>query len=93
MADKYYKSRLTTTDNPYNPFTEFDKWYDYDTNVLGYSSLCYLARIAHPSEELSDQENEEDNERAIDEIVLNDFLNIYKKVKIEVDEYGDPVSV
>ena len=70
---------LTTTDNPFNPFEDFSKWFLYDTEK-GYNSCAYLARIARTSEQLSDNENLEEIERAIDEIIELDFLGIYEKV-------------
>lgn len=70
---------LTTIDNPYDPFEQFDSWYMFDTSK-GYNSCCYLARIAATSDQLSDTENEAEIERAIDEIIKYDFMNIYKKV-------------
>ena len=70
---------LTTVDNPYCPFDEFDQWYQFDCDK-GYYSCSYLARIAATSDQLSDVENEEEIERAIDEIIKYDFMNIYKKV-------------
>ena len=71
---------LTTIDNPFNPFTDFTKWFLYDIEK-GYYSCAYLARIARTSEQLSDSENESEIERAIDEIIEYDFMHIYKKVK------------
>ena len=71
---------LTTIDNPYNPFDEFDKWFLYDVEK-GYNSCGYLARIARTSEQFSDLENDEEIERAIDEIIKYDFRNIYVKVQ------------
>ena len=73
-------SFLTTTDNPYNPLTHFDQWLEFDEEK-GYNSCGYLARIAKTSESFSDQENEEEIERAIDEIVFYDPFNIYRKVR------------
>lgn len=72
--------RLTTNDNPFDPITQFDSWLQFD-NEKGYSSCDYLGRIAKTSDELSDEENEAEIERAIDEIIKYDFLNLYKKVK------------
>ena len=70
---------LTTFDNPFDPLKEFEKWFNFDTVVKGYNSCGYLARIARTSDQLSDVENEDEIERAIDEIVaLNPTL--YKKV-------------
>lgn len=70
---------LTTIDNPYNPFDEFDKWFLYDVEK-GYNSCGYLARIARTSEQFSDLENDEEIERAIDEIIEHDFMHIYVKL-------------
>lgn len=71
---------LTTVDNPFDPFTQFDSWFLFDVEK-GYNSCAYLDRIAKTSDQLSDKENEEEIERAIDEIIKYDFMNIYKKVK------------
>ena len=70
---------LTTNDNPFNPFDDFDSWFMFDVEK-GYNSSGYLARIARTSEQLSDEENNSEIERAIDEIIKYDFMNIYKKV-------------
>ena len=71
---------LTTVDNPYNPFDNFKSWFLFDVQK-GYNSCSYLARIARTSEIMSEQENDEEIERAIDEIIEKDFLNLYIKVK------------
>lgn len=73
------KCALTTMDNPYDPFEQFDSWYAYDMH-MGYNSCAYLARIARTSDQLTDAENEREIERAIDEIIKYDFMNIYRKV-------------
>lgn len=70
---------LTTIDNPYDPFTDFYLWFLYDVEK-GYCSCAYLGRIAKTSEQLSDEENNAEIERAIDEIIKYDFMNIYKKI-------------
>ena len=74
------KIYLTTVDNPYDPDKEFNKWFLFDVEK-GYNSVDYLGRIARTSDQLSDKENEEEIERAIDKIISNDFINIYKKIK------------
>lgn len=71
---------LSTIDNPYDPFDNFSSWYMYDVES-GYNSCAYLARIAKTSEQFTDTENDEEIERAIDEIIQYDFRNIYIKVK------------
>lgn len=72
---------LTTIDNPFDPFDQFDSWYQFDVDK-GYNSCSYLARIARTSDQLSDAENEKEIERAINEILKYDFMNIYKKVVV-----------
>lgn len=76
------KCMLTTFDNPYDPFEQFDSWYMFDQDK-GYNTCSYLARIARTSDQLSEEENELEIERAIDEIIKYDFRNIYKKVIIQ----------
>lgn len=74
---------LTTIDNPFDPFTEFDKWNQFDIEK-GYYSCSLLARIAKTSDSLTDYENELEIERAIDAIIKDvDFLQIYRKVETE----------
>lgn len=73
---------LTTIDNPFDPIDQFDDWFRFDEEK-GYHSTGYLSRIARTSDELSDEENSIEVERAIDEIIKYDFLCIYKKVKHE----------
>lgn len=71
---------ITTFDNPYNPFDQFEQWFLFDVEK-GYNTCSYLARIANITEDLSDKEVEVETERAIDEIIKNDFMNIYKKIR------------
>lgn len=73
------KCMLTTFDNPYDPFEQFDSWYMFDLDK-GYNSSSYLDRIARTSDQLTEEENDKEIERAIDEIIKYDFMNIYKKV-------------
>lgn len=71
---------LTTVDNPFDPFEQFDDWFLFDEEK-GYHSSAYLGRIARTSDQLSDEENRIEIERAIDEIIKYDFRGIYRKVK------------
>ena len=71
---------LTTFDNPFDPFEQFTFWFMFDVEK-GYNSCGYLARIANLTDDMSDQEVNDEIERAIDEIIQYDFMNIYKKVK------------
>ena len=71
---------LTTFDNPYNPYDQFDEWLMFD-NEKGYNTCSYLARIANLSDDMTQKEEEDEIQRAIDEIIDNDFLNIYRRIR------------
>lgn len=70
---------LTTIDNPFDPFEQFTLWDLFD-HEKGYNTKERLARIVNLSDDMTQNEEDEEIERAIDEIIRYDFLNIYKKV-------------
>ena len=72
------QAMLTTVDNPYNPHTNFNAWYAWDT-AHGYHTCEYFARICKVSDALSDTEYEEAVDEAIDEILDFDLAGIYTK--------------
>ena len=71
---------LTTVDNPYDPFTQFDDWLSFDRSK-GYFTNEYLARIAKTSDELSETDEQLAIQTAINEIVRLNILGIYKKAR------------
>lgn len=71
--------KITTNDNPFDPFEDWDNWLLFDIE-LGYYSCSRLDRIIKIQDDFSAVEISIETERAIDEIVKNDFLDIYKKV-------------
>lgn len=82
---------LTTFDNPYDPFEDFTSWFMFDVEK-GYNTCSYLARIAEITDEMSEKETDEEIERAIDDIIKYNPLNIYKKVKTTKDQEIDEES-
>ena len=60
--------RITTEDNPFDPFTDFSQWYMYDIG-LGYNTCARLARIAPTSDALSPEENNSIIESGIEELI------------------------
>lgn len=75
---------LTTYDNPFDPFTQFDSWFAFDTEK-GYYTCSRIARLTNLTDDMSEVERNEEIEKAIDKIIEIDVLDIYKKVKREND--------
>ena len=70
---------LTTVDNPFNPFIDYDKWNAYD-EAQGYYTSNFLARVVVTSSEISEADQDLAIENAIDEILKENVLGIYRKV-------------
>lgn len=87
MTDQHM---LSTIDNPFNPFTQYDEWLAFDEDK-GYFTNALLARVARTSDDLSDVASNYARESAIDEIVLHDPIGLYKRVS-EKDSIGSGSS-
>ena len=74
---------LTTVDNPHNPFTEFDEWMRFDESS-GYYTTQYLARLTLSSGDLSDADQSNAIEHAIDVIVRENVNGMYRKIEAPV---------
>lgn len=70
---------LSTIDNPWDPFTQFDEWYAYD-EASGYHTTALLARVSVNSENLSELDQELADLEAIDEIVRENVSGVHVKV-------------
>ncbi len=101
--------RITSMDNPYDPFTQWDQWLLYD-NLKGYHTCERLASVTVISEQLSDQETFESVERGIEELMkfgcinklgdLIEYKKVYKNNEIkdseelkQNEEYGNGQAV
>lgn len=79
-------SFVTTMDNPYDYFTQFDEWYAWDIShgydVIGepYNTLNYVARIAQTDPDMSEKDYEEAVNAAVDEICRLNLTGNYKRV-------------
>jgi hypothetical protein len=76
---------LTTIDNPFDPFEEFSSWFLFDCEK-GYYTCNKIARLANVSDEMSQKEANDEFNKAIDTLIENDFLNIYKRVSQDITE-------
>ena len=70
---------LTTIDNPFSPFTQWDEWKRYDEDKK-YYTCSYLARIAKTSDDLSEADYTKAIDDAIEEIVSLNINGMYTKV-------------
>ena len=79
------RSMLTTVDNPFSPFDDYDAWFAFDT-ALGYGTASFLGRIAFVSDELSEADQALAVDQAIDEIVMENVTGMFRKVTKEFPE-------
>lgn len=75
---------LTTFDNPFDPFEDFDRWWKQDM-LLNHDCCGLLASTACVSDELGDEVNEKAIKEAMEKIVSDEPL-IYKIV------YKEPIN-
>lgn len=61
---------LTTKDNPYNPFTEYDEWKYFDETMHHYYTEAYVAReVGWLDPDISDEEVAHERVEAFKEII------------------------
>lgn len=82
------KVSITTFDNPFDPIEDFDHWFQFDVEK-GYYTSSTLARLTKLSNDMSQKEEDEEVERAIDRLIEIDPLDIYQKV---VHEYNTDID-
>ena len=73
---------ITTTDNPFNPFDDFTSWFMFDVEK-GYYTCNKIARLSQTSDDMTEKEENEEVERAIDRLIEIDPLDIYIKLTRE----------
>lgn len=76
---------ITTTDNPYDPFTEWDQWYAWDERQ-GHHTSGLVARFTVTSEDLSVPDQEDAIDQAMVEIVESRMYGDYKFVYRKIEE-------
>ncbi len=75
--------RLTTKDNPFDPFDDVDRWRAFDEQK-GYCTDALLARICIMTNEATEEEAELEYARAIDDVMKYCDYGIYKVVEKEM---------
>lgn len=76
---------ITTIDNPFNPFDDFNSWFMYDIEK-GYYTSSKLARLVNLTDDMTEIEETEEIERAIDNLIKIDPLDLYIKVEKETKD-------
>ena len=75
---------LTTTDNPFSPFTQYDEWLAWD--MANYNTNSLLARVVHTSPELSDTDQRLAIQEGINEIVTENVSGVHTKVRADSEQ-------
>lgn len=92
MSTLYPLTMVTTEDNPFDYFDDFDNWYAFDTQK-GYNTLSYLMREAEVDDEMPESLRNQEIERAVDEICFFNLTGNYKKVyEKESTSPGSPTN-
>lgn len=80
---------LTTEDNPWNPFENWDEWYNFDM-MNGYDTCGKIARLTRYSPVLPENINTEEIHRVMQELInigsvvgnygnVSKYAYVYKK--------------
>lgn len=75
------KSMLTTVDNPFNPFENFDDWYIFDQDKRHFCCERLAEVVGSDLKDSNEIEQIAITESAIDYIVDNDLLGNFVKVQ------------
>lgn len=73
------QAAITTTDNIFDPFTEFDQWNNFDISK-GYNSIARVDRYDISADDWPDVDKALAYEDAVDKVVALNITGNYKKV-------------
>lgn len=80
----FKETTATTVDNPFNPFNDFDSWFMFDVEK-GYYTSSKLGRLTNLTDDMTEKEELQEIERAVDRLIEIDPLNIYIKITRETE--------
>ena len=87
MPEHVQECMLTTIDNPYNPFDNFDQWYMFDEMQArreNRPTCCgYLARVYLGPDDVSENEFNQVMNDVVDEICKLNLSGKFKKITKE----------
>ena len=70
---------ITTIDNPFDPFDDYLSWFLFDIEK-GYYTSSKIGRLTKLTDDMTEKEENEEVERAIDELISVDPLDLYIKI-------------
>ena len=76
---------ITTIDNPFDPFDDYLSWFMFDIEK-GYYTCSKIGRLVKTTEDMTEKEELEEIERAIDRLIEIDPLDIYTKIVRETNK-------
>ena len=86
------RSTLSTSDNPYNPFTQYDLWRGWDETLCQYNSNSYLATVAPMPLSMKDEDEDLIREAGISEILEDDvpIFNPFTRERVHYIRVAEP---
>lgn len=86
MAEEVKDYMLTTLDNPWNPFTNYDEWLAFDIEK-GYDTPGVLDRFSITGNNLTEAENQKILNEAMDRIIdIDPFCRWIKVTRESFEE-------
>ena len=76
------KYALTTVDNPYDRNENFEMWFLWDVNH-GYNTVDLEIQQANLTYDMTEDEENEAIDNAINKIMSNDLFSIYKRIELK----------
>lgn len=84
--------RLTTIDNPHNPFKEPNEWRSYDLHFHNDCCTRLVAVFASDANNMTEEEADLDYENAIERVLELDDVGIFIRVTKETDIHPIPIA-
>lgn len=87
------EAMLTTIDNPWNPFTNFDEWKEFDlvNNHNTYETLAVLGSFGLLQSRLSEAEFDEHVVNTMNKLIEDDPLGLF--IKVWPDSVIKPIAL
>lgn len=87
---------ITTYDNPFDPFTDFNQWNSYDIQ-LGYNTCALIDRVYQAFSDSNNSNENDENQNDAERVesmkrIVSLMPNVYKLIKHETFVESIPLS-